>query len=360
MIEVKNLTKRYGSNLAIDDLNFTVSDGEIVGFLGPNGAGKTTTMNIMTGYLSPTEGTVVINGKDILDDPIGAKMNIGYLPDVPPLYGNMFVEEYLEFVCDIKKVKKAGRAEHLNHIMETVKISEVKQRILKNLSKGYRQRVGLAQAMIGSPDVIILDEPSSGLDPKQIIEMREVIKELGKKHTVILSSHILSEVSAVCSRIIIINKGKIVASGEPDKLSASLSGNHNILLRVKGGGEDALKIFEECPDISSASIKPPKEEGTADIEVSGKEGMDIREKAFKLMAENGITVLMLKPLDLTLEETFLKITADSSRIDVDTVEEYEEASLDNEKETEEAVSEIEEGLMQENNQEEDEKNDGNN
>ncbi|HEX7713924.1 MAG TPA: ABC transporter ATP-binding protein, partial [Bacillota bacterium] len=223
MIQVENVTKRYGQHVAVEQLNFTVNRGEILGFLGPNGAGKSTTMNIITGYISATEGTVKVDGRDILEDPQAVKEKIGYLPEFPPLYPEMTVQEYLDFVCEIKKVPETDRQENLERIVETVKIGEVKNRLIKNLSKGYKQRIGLAQALVGNPEVLILDEPTVGLDPKQIIEIRNLIKELGKEHTIILSSHILPEVSAVCERVIIINKGKIVASDTPANLAKSLA-----------------------------------------------------------------------------------------------------------------------------------------
>ena len=321
MIEVKGLTKRYGQHLAVDDLSFTIADGEIVGFLGPNGAGKTTTMNIITGYLSPTEGTAIVNGFDIIEKPLEAKGGIGYLPDIPPLYPNMSVWEYLNFVADIKKVKKAGRKEHLEEIMEIVKISDMRNRINKNLSKGYRQRVGLCQAMVGNPSVIILDEPTSGLDPKQIIEMRSVITELGKKHTVILSSHILSEVAAVCERIIIINKGKIVASDTPDKLSNAVAGQNRVQIRVKGGYESVAAVFEKAGFIKSMENAGSKEDGCIDAVLIGEEGADIREAVYRACADNRLALLSLKNLDLTLEEIFLQITAASSMEGMETDDE---------------------------------------
>lgn len=313
MIEIRNLTKRYGSNAAIDNLNFTVSDGEILGFLGPNGAGKTTTMNIMTGYISPTEGTVLINGHDILDEPLEAKKNIGHLPDIPPLYGNMFVLEYLKFVCEIKGLKKEERKKHIEDIIVQVKISDVKNRIIKNLSKGYRQRVGLAQAMIGNPAVIILDEPTSGLDPKQIIEMREVIKSLQKNHTVILSSHILSEVASVCTRVMIINKGKIVTSGNVDKLTESLNSSNKIMVRLKAEPEKVKSILNKCLFVKVLEFMDKKEDGCCDLIVTGEKDIDIRENLFFVMSENKIPILVMKPVDLSLEEIFIKITADASK-----------------------------------------------
>ncbi len=307
MIEVSGLTKIYGSHAAVDHINFTVNDGEIVGFLGPNGAGKTTTMNMMTGFISSTEGSVKINGFDILDEPEQAKKQLGYLPDVPPLYGDMRVTEYLDFVCDIKGVPKAKRPEMLKYIMETVKITDHSHRIVKNLSKGYRQRVGLAQAMVGFPKVLILDEPTVGLDPKQIIEMRDVIRALGKRHTVILSSHILGEVSAVCDRIIIINKGKIVADAPAERLTEG-TGHTNQLVRVDCTREKAEETIKNIPLIKEYSIN--EKDGELEISLSGEE--DIRAAVSKAFAKADIPVLMLKPAALTLEEIFLKIISGES------------------------------------------------
>lgn len=306
MIEVINLTKKFGPHTAVDNISFTVNDGEIVGFLGPNGAGKTTTMNIMTGFISSTEGTVKINGYDILEEPVKAKKELGYLPDVPPIYGDMTVIEYLKFVCDLKKVKKADREFMINDILVTTTLKDVSKRLIKNLSKGYRQRVGLAQALVGDPDVLILDEPTSGLDPKQIMEMRELIKKLGKKHTVILSSHILGEVSEICDRIIIINKGKIVASDSTEELM-SMAGNSAQLAVIKGDPYNAVSKLRQWTAISSAVIDKDNGDGTYDIKVYGKDDMDIREIVFATMAEEKIPLLMLKPLSSGLEEVFLNV-----------------------------------------------------
>lgn len=305
MIEVQGLTKVYGTYKAVDNISFTVNDGEILGFLGPNGAGKTTTMNMMTGFISSTSGSVRINGFDILENPGEAKKQLGYLPDVPPLYGDMRVSEFLNFVCDLKKVNKADRAEMLAEIMETVKISDVSERIIKNLSKGYRQRVGLAQALVGFPPVLILDEPTVGLDPKQIIEMRDVIRALGKKHTVILSSHILGEVSAVCDRIIIINKGNIVA----DASSSELTGvsNNVQLMTVKATREEIEKILSAC-DFVDKLLFEGQENDCWNIKVVGvSEIDDIRELLYNAFAKNNVPVLMLKTAGITLEEVFLKV-----------------------------------------------------
>ena len=259
MIEVINLTKQYGQHKAIDNISFTVEKGEILGFLGPNGAGKSTTMNIITGYISATEGTVKVDGYDILEQPEEVKKRIGYLPELPPLYMEMTVEEYLKFVCHIKKVKPQKQKEVLGKVMNAVKITDMRKRLIKNLSKGYRQRVGLAQAMIGEPQVLILDEPTVGLDPKQIIEIRNVIKSLGKDHTIILSSHILSEVSAVCDRVLIINKGKIVAIDTPENLAKRLSQSNKMLLRIKASKDKALNIVKGVKSVKTAEITGSRE-----------------------------------------------------------------------------------------------------
>lgn len=306
MIEVKNLTKKFGPHTAVDNISFSVNDGEIVGFLGPNGAGKTTTMNMMTGFISSTEGTVRINGFDILEEPVKAKKQLGYLPDTPPVYGDMTVKEYLEFVCDLKKVKKSERDFMIKDIILTTKLNDVFNRLIKNLSKGYRQRVGLAQALIGNPDVLILDEPTSGLDPKQIIEMRDLIKRLGKKHTVILSSHILGEVSEICSKIIIINKGKIVAMDSTDEL-INMSGNSAQLITIKGDPYTAVEKLRQWSAISSVIIDKDNNDGTFDIKVYGTDNSDIREIIFAAMAEERIAILMFKPLSSGLEEVFLNV-----------------------------------------------------
>ena len=285
MIEVINLTKRYGDKKAVDNISFKAEDGEVLGFLGPNGAGKSTTMNILTGYISCTDGKALIDGVDILEDPIKAKKQIGYLPELPPLYMDMTVKEYLYFVYDLKKCK-LPKVSHLKDICGLVKIDHVYNRIIKNLSKGYRQRVGLAQALIGNPKVLILDEPTVGLDPKQIIEIRTLIRKLGKNHTVILSSHILSEVQAVCDKIIVINEGKVVANDTEEHLSQKLSGEHKLTAKIQG---DKDKIVN-------------------DIRIEAKEGVDIRRDVFETVVKNGWYMLELKTSELSLEDIFLKLT----------------------------------------------------
>ena len=310
MIEVKNLTKRYGQHVALDNISFTVKEGEILGFLGPNGAGKTTTMNIMTGYIAGTEGEVRIGGIDIVAEPEKAKAQIGYLPETPPVYGDMRVDEYLNFVAAIKKVKYSKRKQMIADIKATVRIEDMSRRLIKNLSKGYRQRVGMAQAMIGYPNLIIMDEPTVGLDPKQIIEMRDVVRKLGKKHTIILSSHIMQEVSAVCDRVMIINKGRIVASDTPERLSSNLTQGHKMTVRIKGEQAKILSALENYPIIKEIKATASREPGTLDLELAGEENMDIREAIFACMAANDLPILMMKSLDLSLEDIFLQITGE--------------------------------------------------
>lgn len=317
MIEVTNLTKKYGQHIAVNDISFSINDGEIVGFLGPNGAGKSTTMNIITGYISSTDGTVKIDGYDILEHPEQAKKRIGYLPELPPLYLDMDVEEYLNFVADLNGIKKTQRKAEIENVMEITKITDMRKRLIKNLSKGYKQRVGLSQALIGSPDVLILDEPTVGLDPKQIIEIRNVIKDLGKKHTIILSSHILSEVSAVCNRVIIINNGKIVASDTPENLSKRINQSNSLNLRIKGDKENIISALETIENIDSILFKSVRENGTVDILVKGKEGSDIREDVFNTMASCKYPILNMSSMDLTLEEIFLQVTKDDEEVDSD-------------------------------------------
>ncbi len=308
MIEVSNLTKRYGQRLAVDNLSFKLNEGEILGFLGPNGAGKSTTMNILTGYLAATEGSAKIGAYDILDEPEKAKALIGYLPENPPIYGDMKVDEYLNFVADIKRVKPEDRKKQLDRIKDSVRITDMSKRLIKNLSKGYKQRVGLAQAMVGNPQVLILDEPTVGLDPKQIIEIREVIKSLGKRHSIILSSHILPEVSAVCDRVMIINRGKIVASDTPERLSSNLTQGNKLVVRIKGTEEEVKQAFSEISIISDVSVDQSREPDTLDFIITGSPDVDIREAVFSCMSANKTPILMMKSLDLTLEEIFLQVT----------------------------------------------------
>ena len=309
MIEISHLTKRYGENTAIRDLNLTLETGHVYGFLGPNGAGKSTTMNIITGYLSPTEGSITVDGFDTLENPLEAKKRIGYLPEIPPLYTDMTVKEYLNFMYDLKKVK-LPRKEHIAEICSLVKIDDVYGRLIANLSKGYRQRVGIAQALLGNPPVLILDEPTVGLDPKQIIEIRNLIKSLGRKHTVILSSHILSEVQAVCERVIVINRGSIVADGTPDSLAHSLSNENRLLLRMEGEEKAIKQGLHSLRGVKEVDAYGEKEPGVYEFSVEGNEGTDLRRPVFALAAQNHWPILSMKNTDLTLEDVFLRLTSD--------------------------------------------------
>ncbi len=306
VIEVKNLSKHYGEKKAVDNISFEVKDGEILGFLGPNGAGKSTTMNMITGYISSTSGEAIINGIDIMENPKKAKANIGYLPEIPPLYGDMTVMGYLDFVFDLKKCK-LSRSKHLSEICDLVKITDVKDRIIKKLSKGYKQRVGIAGALVGNPPVLILDEPTVGLDPKQIIEIRTLIKRLGQNHTVILSSHILSEIQAVCDRIIIINKGHLVADGTADSLAESLSNDHKIIAQIEGPREAVYKAVRSMDNVLSVIADMERGENIYDYEIEAKPGVDIRRPLNKLCASKEWYILKLQPNELTLEDVFLKI-----------------------------------------------------
>lgn len=311
MIEVENLTKSYGSKLAVDNISFTANDGEILGFLGPNGAGKTTTMNIITGYLSATGGTARINGADILESPIEAKMNLGYLPEQPPLYLDMTVWEYLNFVYGLKKCKLPKRS-HLGEIMELTGIADVEKRVIRNLSKGYRQRVGLAQALVGNPSALILDEPTVGLDPKQIIEIRELIKRLGENHTVILSSHILSEIQAVCDRVVVIDHGRLIANDTADNLSRDLSADHKLTVQIEGAAKEVAELLRQIPDVKGVRFVRAVDKTVSEFEVDPKSGKDVCREVFKRMAARSFPILMMRGSELTLEEIFLRLTADDS------------------------------------------------
>ena len=308
MIEVNNLVKRYGDHTAVDHLSFKIEKGKIYGFLGPNGAGKSTTMNMITGYIASTEGTVTIDGHDILDEPEQAKKCIGYLPEMPPLYFDMTVGEYMNFVADLKKIPKDQKKSMVEEVMEMVKITDMKNRLIKNLSKGYRQRVGLAQAILGYPEVIILDEPTVGLDPKQIIEIRDLIKSLKKKHTVILSSHILSEVSAVCDYVLIISHGKLVASDTPENLGKLAEGSNTLNLLVKGDKDHIRIALGQISDIKDIKIEDAKEEHAWNVMLSTKEDMDIREEVFFKMADAHCPILEMQSKKVSLEEIFLELT----------------------------------------------------
>lgn len=313
MIEVENLTKKYGSHVAVDNLSFRVERGMIYGFLGPNGAGKSTTMNMMTGYIAATSGTVKINGYDILKNPEQAKKSIGYLPELPPVYPDMTVYEYLRFVAELKKVKKNERQVQIEDVMKQTQIEDVKGRLIKNLSKGYKQRVGLAQAIIGYPEVIILDEPTVGLDPKQIIEIRELIRELAKKHTIILSSHILSEVSAVCNHIMIISKGKLVASDTPEGLMTLLKGGRQMKLSVLGEQSKVEELLRSMESVKDFSMQPPRAEGMVSVNIRTEDTEDIRVELFHRLAAADMPIMELSLSEKSLEDVFLELTGEEDK-----------------------------------------------
>lgn len=313
MIEVRNLVKKYGNHVAVDHLNFTVEKGKIYGFLGPNGAGKSTTMNMITGYIASTEGDILIDGHNILEEPEEAKKRIGYLPEIPPLYQDMTVREYLEFAAELKAVPREKKKSNIEEVMSTIKIEDVKNRLIKNLSKGYKQRVGLAQALLGYPEIIILDEPTVRLDPKQIIEIRDLIKGLGRKHTVILSSHILSEVSAVCDHVLIIDKGRLVASDSPENLSKLMAGDNSLELTIKGREEDIRKAFDMVENIQEVIYHDSLVKGACDVTVKVSGEQDIRENIFFALAEMKCPILKMQPGNMSLEEVFLKLTDDAKK-----------------------------------------------
>lgn len=311
MIEVNHLSKTYGDKRGVVDISFTINDGEVVGFLGPNGAGKSTTMNILTGYLSATAGSVKIQGIDILEDPMEAKKHIGYLPEQPPLYMDMTVKEYLNFIYQLKGAT-APKREHLAEVCSLVGIEEVYGRVIKNLSKGYKQRVGLAQALVGDPDVLILDEPTVGLDPKQIIEIRNVIKGLGKSRTIILSTHILPEVSVVCERVLVINAGQIVADDTPDKLSGTIATDRKFSIRIAGHKEGVLSLLRAQDGVKYAEAMNESEPGAWDYIVESRPNLDIRKPLFVALARANMPILQLQPLNMSLEDIFLRLTTDEA------------------------------------------------
>jgi len=307
VIEVSHLTKRYGGHTAVSDLSFSIEKGRIYGFLGPNGAGKSTTMNIITGCLGASGGEVKIGGCDILDEPVRAKRMIGYLPEIPPLYTDMTPEEYLRFVLRAKGVRRSEGEGQLRAVMDKTKLHDVKDRLIGNLSKGYRQRVGIAQALLGAPQVIILDEPTVGLDPAQIIEIRELIREMGREHTIVLSSHILSEVQAVCDHIMIIAKGRLVASDTAENLTGLMAGGSRIELTVRAGEREARQALEEMALGEGAQLSPAEAETTR-ISLAPREDEDIREALFYGFAERRLPILEMKRERATLEEVFLELT----------------------------------------------------
>ena len=307
MITISNLTKKYGDKYAIKNLSFDVKDGEILGFLGPNGAGKSTTMNIITGYIAATDGTAVIDGFDIAENPIEAKKKIGYLPEIPPLYQDMTVRDYLEFVYELKRVNMQDRDKHINETLAAVRIADVAKRKIANLSKGYRQRVGLAGALIGDPNILILDEPTVGLDPKQIIEIRNVIKTLGRKKTIMLSSHILSEISAVCDRVIIINNGAFVAEDTPENLAKTIGGKKRMVFTIEGDRERAEEILNSFASVSNV-ICVSSDNNAHEFEFDTEMSADERKRLFFAFAENEMPILTQKEAEISLEDIFLRLT----------------------------------------------------
>ena len=306
MIKIDHLVKNYGANCAVDDISFEIAPGEIVGLLGPNGAGKSTTMNILTGYLSCTAGRVLVDGLNVLDEPLEVKRRIGYLPEQPPLYLDMTVEEYLIFVYNLKGCT-LNRTKHLEEICEVVKIKDVFKRVIRNLSKGYRQRVGIAQALVGNPPVIIFDEPTVGLDPKQIIEIRNLIRTLGKDHTVILSTHILQEVQAVCDRIIIINKGKVVADELTENINRAVDGSRRFRATIAGPQRDVLNMLKNRPDISYAEMLDARDGDAYTYMIEAARGVDMRKGLFHALAERGWPLMGLEGMGMSLEDVFISI-----------------------------------------------------
>ena len=314
MIEINHLVKKYGSHVAVDDLSLTVEPGRIYGFLGPNGAGKSTTMNIITGYLAATGGEVKINGFDVLKQPEEAKKCVGYLPELPPLYMDMTVKEYLDFVAELKKLDKSLRAGYVKEAMKITRTEEVSGRLIRNLSKGYRQRVGFAQAVLGYPEILILDEPTVGLDPKQIIEIRDLIRELGKKHTIILSSHILSEISAVCDHVFIISHGNLVASDLTDNLLERMTGAQDIELLLKAEENEAETAIREIAQVERCEKTEAKEDGTVGLLVTAKKDADVREAIYHTCVEHHMPILEMKAASKSLEDVFLELTSQEGGI----------------------------------------------
>ena len=311
MIEVTGLTKRYGKQTVVSNLTFTIRRGEIVGFLGPNGAGKSTTMNMLTGYIAPTVGTVRINGYNLLDAPEQAKSAIGYLPEIPPLYMDMTVNEYLNFVYGLKKCK-FQRKEHLDEVCEVVRISHVRHRMIRNLSKGYRQRVGFAQALINDPQILILDEPTVGLDPKEIVEIRTLIRRLGQTRTVILSSHVLTEIQSVCERVMIINEGILVADALTEDLARSAAANSRYMVRIAAPEDQVVPVLSAIPGMLKVEVQGVMEPGTVDVLIEAEKDVDIRRALFEECAKRGWYILVITPVGVSLEDIFLQLVEQTS------------------------------------------------
>ena len=307
MIEVKNVTKKYGKVVAVDDISFTINEGEIIGLLGPNGAGKSTTMNMLTGYIEQTEGQIIIDGYDMLRKPKKAKREIGYMPEGVPLYTDLTVKEFVNYMAEIKKVDKKTRKEQVKKVIEQTGLKDVEKKLTRNLSRGYKQRVSLAGALVGEPKILILDEPTVGLDPKQITEIRNLIKELGKTHTVILSSHILSEVSQICNKVIIINKGKIIAIDTPEKLEEKVSNNNRVYVTVEDKENKMDNMKNKIKDIKKLELIEKNEDGTKEYMIEAKQDVDLRKTIFSEFAKENITIFEMKKADTTLEDAFMKL-----------------------------------------------------
>ena len=307
MIEVKNVTKKYGNFVAVDNISFTVKDGEVVGFLGPNGAGKSTTMNMITGFIEPTEGSIVVNGYDVLKKPIQAKKQIGYMPEGVPLYTELTVKEFITYMAELKRVKRKERKEKVEKAIEETGLKDVEKKLIRNLSRGYKQRVSLAGALVGDPEVIILDEPTVGLDPKQITEIRKLIKNLGKNHTVILSSHILSEVSQICERVIIINKGKLIAIDTPENLEKKTDEKNVILLTVEDSKDNMLKLKKDIPEMLDCKLIKDNDDGTKQYMIESNANVDLRKQLFDILPKKEITIFELKKAEKSLEDAFITL-----------------------------------------------------
>ena len=340
MIEVKNVTKKYGSTVAVDNISFDVKDGEVVGFLGPNGAGKSTTMNMITGFIEPTSGQIIVNGNDISKKQKKAKKDIGYMPENVPLYYELTAKEFITYMAELKMVKRNVRKQEVQEVIKEVGLEEVQNKLIRNLSRGYKQRVSMAGALIGNPDVIILDEPTVGLDPKQITEIRNLIKKLGQKHTVILSTHILSEVSQICERVIIINKGKIIAIDTPENLEKATKEKNSISITVEDPKDNMQNLKEKIKEIETIEFKRDNNDGTKQYIVTSSSDVDLRKKLFEVLPKEEIVIFELKKTETTLEDAFIKLI-DKAK-ENDGVEEMQKEEVDNTQENDQIKNNVEE------------------
>ena len=340
MIEVKNVTKKYGSTVAVDDISFDVKDGEVVGFLGPNGAGKSTTMNMITGFIEPSCGQIIVNGNDISKKPKKAKRDIGYMPENVPLYYELTAKEFVTYMAELKMVKRNVRKQEVQEVLKEVGLEEVQNKLIRNLSRGYKQRVSMAGALIGNPDVIILDEPTVGLDPKQITEIRSLIKKLGQKHTVILSTHILSEVSQICERVIIINKGKIIAIDTPENLEKATKEKNSISITVEDPKDNMQNLKEKIKEIETIEFKRDNNDGTKQYIVTSSSDVDLRKKLFEVLPKEEIVIFELKKTETTLEDAFIKLI-DKAK-ENDGIEKMQKEEVDNTQENDQIKNNVEE------------------